>query len=80
MLWALEPEVVQSVNTRHENSVFLPGLPLDPAIRLGGPYVWSATSRGAGTRFYFDATYGTSFSPGITPKLVRRVVCVRDAA
>jgi hypothetical protein len=53
---------------------------LDPAIRLGGPYVWSATSRGAGTRFYFDATYGTSFSPGITPRLVRRVVCVRGAA
>jgi len=33
LLWALEPEVVQAVNARHENSVFLPGLPLDPAIR-----------------------------------------------
>jgi len=33
LLWALEPEVVHSVNARHENSVFLPGLPLDPAIR-----------------------------------------------
>jgi glycerol-3-phosphate dehydrogenase (NAD(P)+) len=33
LLWALEPEVVHSVNTRHENSVFLAGLPLDPAIR-----------------------------------------------
>jgi glycerol-3-phosphate dehydrogenase (NAD(P)+) len=33
LLWALESEVVQAVNSRHENSVFLPGLPLDPAIR-----------------------------------------------
>ena len=33
LLWALEPEVVEAVNLRHENSVFLPGLPLDPAIR-----------------------------------------------
>jgi len=33
LLWAREPEVVEAVNTAHENSVFLPGLPLDPAIR-----------------------------------------------
>ena len=33
LLWALEPDVVDAVNTRHENPVFLPGLPLDPAIR-----------------------------------------------
>jgi glycerol-3-phosphate dehydrogenase (NAD(P)+) len=33
LLWALEPEVVQAVNERHENSVFLPGLTLDEAIR-----------------------------------------------
>jgi glycerol-3-phosphate dehydrogenase (NAD(P)+) len=33
LLWALEPDVVEAVNTRHENPVFLPGLPLDPAIR-----------------------------------------------
>jgi glycerol-3-phosphate dehydrogenase (NAD(P)+) len=32
-LWAREPEVVEAVNTRHENAVFLPGLPLDPMIR-----------------------------------------------
>ncbi len=50
---------------------------LDPAVQIGGPYVWTATARGEGTRFYFDASYGTSFSPGITPRLVRRVLCVR---
>ena len=33
LLWAREPEVVESVNTAHENSLFLPGVPLDPRIR-----------------------------------------------
>ena len=33
LLWAREPEVVDAVNSRHENSVFLPGQKLDPAIR-----------------------------------------------
>jgi glycerol-3-phosphate dehydrogenase (NAD(P)+) len=33
LLWALEPDVVQAVNTRHENPVFLAGLSLNPAIR-----------------------------------------------
>jgi glycerol-3-phosphate dehydrogenase (NAD(P)+) len=33
LLWVLEPEVVEAVNARHENSVFLPGIPLNEAIR-----------------------------------------------
>ena len=32
-LWAREPDVVAAVNDRHENERFLPGIPLDPAIR-----------------------------------------------
>lgn len=32
-LQAREPEVVESINARHENSLFLPGIALDPAIR-----------------------------------------------
>ena len=32
LLWALEQEVVDSVNLRHENSLFLPGVPLSPEI------------------------------------------------
>ena len=32
-LQAREAEVVEAVNTRHENAVFLPGVALDPAIR-----------------------------------------------
>lgn len=32
-LWAREPDVVTAVNERHENRLFLPGVPLDPAIR-----------------------------------------------
>ena len=33
LLWALEAEVVESINDRHENAVYLAGIPLDPAIR-----------------------------------------------
>ncbi|KPF86913.1 glycerol-3-phosphate acyltransferase [alpha proteobacterium AAP38] len=33
VLQARETDVVESVNARHENSLFLPGIPLDPAIR-----------------------------------------------
>ena len=33
LLWAREPEVVESVNGAHENRLFLPSVPLDPAIR-----------------------------------------------
>lgn len=36
LLWALEPEVVAAVNTAHENSVYLPGVPLSPAVRAVG--------------------------------------------
>jgi glycerol-3-phosphate dehydrogenase (NAD(P)+) len=36
LLWAREPEVVESVNGRHENMLFLPSVPLDPAIRATG--------------------------------------------
>ncbi len=31
-LWAFEPDVVAAINTTHENTAFLPGRPLDPAI------------------------------------------------
>ena len=33
LLWALEPEVAASVNERHENALYLPGIPLSPAVR-----------------------------------------------
>ncbi|HET9459822.1 MAG TPA: NAD(P)H-dependent glycerol-3-phosphate dehydrogenase [Sphingomicrobium sp.] len=33
LLWAREDEVVAAINRAHENPVFLPGLPVDPAIR-----------------------------------------------
>ena len=31
-LWAREPEVVESINTSHENTLFLNGLNLSPSI------------------------------------------------
>ena len=36
LLWAREAEVVDAINSDHENSVFLPGRKLDPAIRATG--------------------------------------------
>ena len=33
ILWALEPEVVESISSAHENRLFLAGIPLNPAIR-----------------------------------------------
>jgi hypothetical protein len=53
---------------------------LDPAIRLGGPYVWSASTRGADTRFYLDFSTGTSLSPSVAPRLVRQVLCVHEVS
>jgi glycerol-3-phosphate dehydrogenase (NAD(P)+) len=33
LLWALEPDVVVAINDRHENTVFLPGVPLNETVR-----------------------------------------------
>ena len=33
LLWALEPDVVESVNSARENKAYLAGVPLNPAIR-----------------------------------------------
>jgi len=35
-VWAYEPEVVEAINGRQENPVFLPGVSLVPAIRASG--------------------------------------------
>ncbi len=32
-LWAREVDVVEAINAAHENTLFLPGIPLDPALR-----------------------------------------------
>jgi glycerol-3-phosphate dehydrogenase (NAD(P)+) len=36
LLWALEADVVTEVNTRHANTPFLPGVPLDSGLRATG--------------------------------------------
>ena len=36
LLWAMEPDVVDAVNARHENAAFLAGIPLNPSIRATG--------------------------------------------
>lgn len=36
LLWAYEPEVVNEINSRHTNSLYLPGIPLHPALASTG--------------------------------------------
>ncbi len=36
VLWAREPQVVDAINTAHENPDFLPGIRLDPRVRATG--------------------------------------------
>jgi glycerol-3-phosphate dehydrogenase (NAD(P)+) len=36
LVWALEEDVVDAINSSHENRIFLPGVALDPAIRATG--------------------------------------------
>jgi len=33
MIWCLEPDVAEAINTRHENTVFLPGVALKPDLK-----------------------------------------------
>ncbi len=33
LIWAREPDVAAHINAAHENALFLPGVPLDPAIQ-----------------------------------------------
>jgi glycerol-3-phosphate dehydrogenase (NAD(P)+) len=33
LIWALEPDVVEAINNRHENPTYLPGIPLNVAVR-----------------------------------------------
>lgn len=43
VLWALEDQTVEAINTRHENTVFLPGISLDTEIRATGDLAEIAT-------------------------------------
>lgn len=36
VLWARDPDIVATIRDRHENPRYLPGIPLDPAIRATG--------------------------------------------
>ena len=40
-LWAREPEVVEAVNGRRENPLFLPGVQLEPGVRATA---WAAAA------------------------------------
>lgn len=36
LLWAFEPELVDEINTRHTNRLYLPGIPLHPTLACTG--------------------------------------------
>ncbi len=42
VIWAREPEVVDAINDGHENTVFLPGVPLDPELQASGDLACAA--------------------------------------
>jgi hypothetical protein len=52
---------------------------VDPVFTLTSQWVWSATARDTTARGYLDFQSGNAFFPGITPRLLRRVLCVRTA-
>ena len=52
---------------------------IDRVFTLTSPYVWSATTPDPTSRTYLDFQFGTQLSPGITPRLLRRVLCVRTS-
>jgi glycerol-3-phosphate dehydrogenase (NAD(P)+) len=59
-LWAREPEVVSSINSRHENEMFLAGAPLPPAL--------------AATRELKDALAGATLVVYATPSSYLRSI------
>ena len=43
-LWAYEADIVAAINDAHENTLYLPGVALDPAIRATGDLAEAATA------------------------------------
>ncbi|HET7188978.1 MAG TPA: NAD(P)H-dependent glycerol-3-phosphate dehydrogenase, partial [Gemmatimonadaceae bacterium] len=66
VLWAYEPDVVASVNARHENQRFLAGAALDPALRA--------------TSSFHDALSGTTLVCVATPAQHLRAIMRQAAA
>jgi len=44
MLWAREPEVVETINREHANPLFLPGIALSPALRASNDLAAAASA------------------------------------
>ena len=66
LIWCREPEVAEAINTKHENTVFLPGVPLKPALKatcdladLAGMDAVFAVAPAQHTRTTFKALKGT---------------------
>lgn len=65
-LWAFEPDVVEAINSRHENTRFLPGAPLAASLRA--------------TSDFADALDGSTLVCVATPSQHLRAILRRGAA
>lgn len=52
---------------------------IDPTFGITSPYVWTSSGQGDTARTYLDFQFGTELTPSISPRLLRRVLCVRAA-
>jgi glycerol-3-phosphate dehydrogenase (NAD(P)+) len=66
VLWAYEPDVVQSINARHENTRFLSGAALSPSLRA--------------TADFADALAGATLACVATPSQHLRAILARGAS
>lgn len=92
LLWAREPDVVESINREHVNALFLPGARLAPGLRATGDL--AETVRGAGVvvsaapsfavravmtqaaRALTDRPLVVSVSKGLEPERLETLSCV----
>ena len=70
-LWAREPEVVESVNQRHRNDMFLPGAELAPALRAEADL--AASLRGV------DTIVSVAPSHAVRAVMTQAAAVLRDA-
>ncbi|MDD9876078.1 MAG: NAD(P)-dependent glycerol-3-phosphate dehydrogenase [Magnetovibrio sp.] len=77
-IWAREPDVVEAINTGHQNTPFLPGVDLDPAIRATGDLAEAADADALilVTPAQFLRPTAESLAPMIGPD-VPLVVCAK---
>jgi len=77
-IWAREDAVVEAINKTHENTVFLPGVSLDPAIRASGDIAEAARAEAVilVTPAQYLRTTTETLAPLLQPKTAL-IVCAK---